>query len=143
MEFDSTILVIISLIIVLFLFGISAFIYKRMQDKNRIETIKEEEYISKKQTTSMEEFFKEVVSNFFSKYKYEYSNIDVNVNVANLNKKYTSELEDIIKTDQVKSMIEIKDSRFYKEANFLKEIVKESPFVWEKKFGKEIEEYYG
>ncbi len=140
---QTGILVIISFIVVLFLFGIGAYFYKRSEKQKLESDQKLEKHISETQVKQMNSFFKEEVSKFFHNHKNDYENIDHNTKVSDLNDKYLKEINELINTSQVQSITQRKDSKFYKEATFLKEIAKESPFTWTKKFSKEIEEYYG
>ncbi len=140
---NPTILVILSTLIVLFLFVIGGYIFNKNKNQSIAEKESIEKQINTQQLKNMEKLFKSELNEFFQRYNKEYEEINLETNVASLNKKYTNELKEIINNDIVKTTINIEDSKYNKEANFLKVIIKETPFVWNKKFAKEIEEYYG
>lgn len=142
----TTILVIISFLIVLISFIIGVIIFKLTERKKAKEEIRFNSNIESKHEKQQIDFFSNEVSNLFKKQKKEYLNIDeknIEIKIGELNKKFTNELKEIINSSQYKAIVTDKNNDFYEKAEFLNKIVKESPFVWRKKFGEEIEKYYG
>ncbi len=141
--YNPTLLVIISIVIVLFLF-VGAYIIHNINNKKDLETrTKQDNQLKDLQDKQREEYFSQTLKEFFDKHSKEYNKIDVNTKVSELNKMYKDELNGIIKSPQIQSILSNVNSRYHKEASFLKEINKESAFTWDKKFGKKIGEYYG
>ncbi len=142
----TTILVIISFLIVLISFIIGVIIFKLTERKKAKEEMKFNDDIEVKHEKQQIDFFSNEVSNLFKKQKKEYLNIDkknIEVKIGEMNKRFTDELKELISSSQYKAIVSDKNNEFYEKAEFLNKIVKESPFVWQKKFGKEIENYYG
>ncbi len=139
----TTVLILISILIVLFSFIVGGYIYNKKKENESKQNVELEKFTQEKQRQQLEIFFKENVYDFFKKYKDEYSNIPSDTTVASLNDKYKKELTQLINSNEIRSIINHKESIYNEKALYLKVIVKESPFTWEKKFGDRIEEYYG
>lgn len=136
-------LVIISFLIVLFVFIISTIIHKINEKQKNEKNIIDEKNIKKIQEKQMENFFKIEVGNFFEKHQKNYENINENEKkVSDLNSEFKKEINHLIQTNFVRSILKNKQSKYYEHAMFLKKLETESPFVWLKKYKKEIKEYY-
>lgn len=138
-----TILIIVAILIVLFSFIIGVMFFK-MNERRKAEDLKNHEgNVKKIQQKQLELFFSNKVVTLFKDHEANYLNMDSSVKVADVNKEFTQRIKDLVKSPQLKSIIENKDSEFNEAAKFLKLIAKESPFVWRKKYAKEIDKYYG
>lgn len=139
-------LILIAFLIVLFSFIIGVIIFKWIERKKTKESLEFERKISDKQIEQAEKFFSNEVAHFFKKQKEEYLAANTNTmnkDIGKMNKKYSDELKEIINSSQCKTILSMDDSKHFEKAKFLNVIIKESPFTWQKKFSKEIKEYYG
>ncbi len=63
--------------------------------------------------------------------------------ISDLNKDFRKRLLKIINLKEFKYIKNTKDSLLYEEVIFIEKLLRVSPFVWFKKYGDEIEKYYG
>ncbi len=135
-----SLLILISILIILFLFVMSSMLYKKNKSKEILNYEEIENFTVEKQREQIETFFKNEVTNFFKRYKMEYQNIDLNTNVSKLNKKYSEEILSLLNTLEIKTILNDVNSIYHLKSKNIEKISKESPFTWIKKFERELEE---
>ncbi len=135
-------LVILSLLIIIIIFIISTIIYLNWSNNQKQLETQEEQDLIKTQNEHNISFIKMECNSLFCEYEKEMNKININTNISEFNKKYKYKLIKIIEFQQYKSIIQTKDNAFYKEGKFLLKLKNESPFVWMKKYEKEIKTYF-
>lgn len=135
-------LVLISVFIILVIFCLGVLVHKKFINKREVLEKEEVNSINLVYKKTNSYFLMNETHNLYKEWKDEFKNISSEINVSNLNKKYKSKVEELISSKQYKSIVLNESNDFYKESIFLEELSKISPFIWEKKFKYELEEYY-
>ncbi len=89
-----------------------------------------------------EQYFTYELTLLFKEWKDLYGRTD-DSRISDLNKNFRKRLLKIINSKEFKYIKNTVDSPLYEEAIFIENLLRVSPFVWFKKYGDKIKEYYG
>lgn len=135
------ILILISILIVLFLFVGASLIFNKNRNAENKKYKEIEQKTNKMQIEYSVRTFTDQTINLFKNYNKDYVEDVESNNISVLNKKYKKEIESILSSPEVKTIVANELEEEIKKIETLKKISEESPFTWLKKFKKEMEEF--
>lgn len=137
---NFTLLVFIGVVIVIIILAIFVVISHWNEKKKITNSFKEKKLlirtISEKNLEKYNINIKKLFENLFDDFDKQIES------VASLNGKYSNKLNEILESDYLEDLL-ITSHIHDAEINFLRQLKKVTPFVWTKKYKKEIQEYYG